>query len=642
MKNVPKRWEDIPWRTAARSVFKLQQRVFDAEQRGDLRAVGKYQSKIANSFYAKALAVRQVAQISKGKATAGIDGIKSPSPAEKMQMATGLTIHHRPSAVRRKWIPKPGKDEMRPLGIPNLIDRAHQALLVITLEPQWEAHFSNHQYGFRKGRGPQDATDFIQRHLRKAGPKWVLEIDIEKFFDCLNHEELLRRLNAPSAVADAVCRCLKAGVLDQVEHVASDIGTPQGGPLSPCLANIALAGLEPYLEREFRREYAGRTSALGMPTLVVYADDAVVLHRDRSVIEWSRAAIQRYLDPLGLRLSESKTRVSHTQQPTRPGEGAGFDFLGFHVQHVWTKKPAGVKTPYILVTPSKRSVERFYRDCADRIDKLKLSRKQRGARRDRQARGRKDPVTNMILDLNKRIQGWANYYATCNAKACFSRTDHLLHGKLWKWAVRRFDRKRVQWINDHLFSGVELDKDGKPLLRRDGSPRERKWAFKSPFVPNEKPHPTLHKLADTPIRSHVLVKPEKRFYDGDWTYWQLRMRTRYPGTPPMVSIAAFRRQKGNCALCANPILMGERLTVGMQDRIQVISHQHCSTPPPTAPETPSHIADSSRGVLCKPFARKRARGVSAERSPRGLRDASTTAGVCSLPAFSKENSHLGD
>jgi RNA-directed DNA polymerase len=641
MKSVPKRWEDINWRTAAKHVSKLQQRVFDAEQRGDLRAVGKYQNKIANSFYAIALAVRQVAQISKGRRTAGIDGVKSPTSAVTMRMASGLSIHHRPSAVRREWIPKPGKDEMRPLGIPNLIDRAHQALLILILDPQWEAHFSNHQYGFRKGRGPHDAIDFIQRHLRQAGPKWVLEIDIKSFFDCLDHEELLRRLNAPPAIDAAVRRCLKAGVLDSVDHASPEIGTPQGGPLSPLLANVALAGLEAHLEREFRRDYAGRITALGMPTLVVYADDAVVLHRDRSVVEWSRAVIQCYLDPLGLSLSESKTRISHTQQPTRPGEGAGFDFLGFHVQHVWTKKADGKRVPYIMVTPGKRSVERFYRDCADRIDKLKLSRKQRGARRDRQARGMSDPVTVMIRDINRRIQGWTNYFRVCNAKASFSRMDHLLHEKLWKWAVRRFDRKRVQWIIDHLFSGVELDRDGKPLLRRDGNPRERKWAFKSPFVPKEAPHVTLLKLADTPIRDHILVKPEKRFYDGNWTYWQLRMKTRYPGTPPMVSIAAFRRQKGDCAVCAKLILMGERLAVSQQGRIQVIGHQNCSTPP-SAPDASSYIADSSPGVPSKPIARKRARWVSADRSPRGLRDASSKVGDRSLPAFPKRSSRPGD
>jgi RNA-directed DNA polymerase len=590
MKNeIPNRWEDIRWRLAARHVFKLQQRVFDAEKSGQKNTVYKLQKKIANSFYAKALAVRQVAQISSGKGTAGIDGVKSPTAAEKLRMATELTIHHRPSSVLRKWIPKPGKDEMRHLGIPNLIDRAHQALLVLILEPQWEAHFSDHQYGFRKGRGPHDAIGFIQRHLRGTGPEWVLEIDIEKFFDKIDHEELLRRLDAPSAIIEAVKRTLRAGVLTEGVRADTPEGTPQGGPLSPLLANIALAGMEAHLEREFRRHYAGRITALGYPTLAIYADDAVVLHGDRGVVEWSQTPIQRYLDPLGLRLNLSKTRVSHTQQPTRPGEGSGLDFLGVHVQHVWTKKTGGERVPYILVTPSKRSVEQLYRDCADRIDSLKLSRKQRGARRDHQARGGDDPITNMIRDLNKRIKGWTNYFCSSNAKECFGRLDHLLHRKLWQWSVRRFDRKKVQWIIDHLFSGVEADKDGKPLLRRDGNPRERKWAFKSPFVPKDKPHLTLSKLADTQVseRRHTLVKPEKRFYDGDWPYWQTRIKSRYPATPPMVSIAALRRQQGKCATCGKPILKGERLTTHRNGRYQAISHLHCITSPSSAPEPPS-------------------------------------------------------
>ena len=593
---IQNRWEDIDWRKCTNQVFKLQQRVFNAETRGDKKTVRKLQKKIANSFHAKALAVRQVAQISSGRYTAGIDGIKSLKPAEKMRMVTGLRINHQPSSVRRVWIPKPGKDEKRPLGIPNMIDRAHQALLVSVLEPQWEARLSNHQYGFRKGRSTHDAINFIQRHLRKAGPKYVLEIDIEKFFDRLDHEELLRRLNAQPDIASAVRKILKAGALVSDEHAAPHMGTPQGGPLSPLLANVALAGLESHLESEFRREYRGRITALGPPRLVVYADDAVVLHHERHVVEWSRTAIQAYLAPLGLNLNENKTRISHTQQPTPQGEGAGFDFLGFHVQHHWTKRSGGKRDPYILVTPSKTSVTRFYRDCAERIDTLKLSRKQRGARRDRQAQGKRDPITVMISDLNRMNRGWTNYFCKCNAKECFSRLDHLIHTKLWKWSVSRIDSKRVQWIIDHLFSGVELDKHGKPLLRLDGNPRERKWAFKSPFVPNDTPHLTLLKLADTPIRIHVLIKPEKRFYDGDWPYWQLRMQTRrYPGTPPMVSIAAFRRQKGMCFDCKARIRRGELLTIGRKDRLQTISHLHCIQSSSSAPVDSSLTTDFDSG-----------------------------------------------
>lgn len=575
MKTETNRWEDYAWREARRHVFELQRRVDDAELKDDKDTRFAAQLRIPNSLDAKMLAVRQVAQFSKGRFTAGIDGVKCPRPADRMRMAIGLTIHHRPSSVRRVMIPKPGKKEKRPLGIPNMIDRAHQALLVLALEAQWEARFSGRQYGFRKGRGAQDAIGFLQRHLRKTGPKWVLEIDIEKFFDRINHDELLRRLDAPPSLEAAVRRTLVAGVLALGEFTASTEGTPQGGPLSPTLANVALAGLEAHLDREFRRHYAGRTTALGKPTLAIYADDAVVLHAKREVVEWSRTAIESYLAPLGLNLSPEKTRVSHTQQPTRPNEVAGFDFLGFHVQHVWTMGTEGERIPYLLATPSARSVQRFYEDCAERIDKLKLSKKHRGARQDRQAVGKKDPVTVMIHDLNRRIRGWSNYFIRCNAKQAFTRLDHLLHQKLWTWSIRRFDRKRREWIIDHLFSSIETDKKGLPLLRQSGEPRDRKWAFKSPFVLREQAHVTLHKLADPQLRKQILVRPHKRFFDGDWPYWQRRMKTRYPGTPPMVSIAALRRQEGKCETCGEPILQGQRLAKSKVGRLTVLTHEQC-------------------------------------------------------------------
>ena len=586
MKNeTHNRWKVLTGRVTRRRIFKLQQRVYDAELRGDKNTVRKLQQRIVSSFHAKALAVRQVAQDSSGRKTAGIDGVKSPSVAQMMRMAADLSIHHRPSPVRRLLIPKPGKKEKRPLGIPNLIDRAHQALIVMALEPQWEARFSRRQYGFRKGRGTHDAIGFIQRHLRQTGPEWVLEIDIEKFFDKIDHEEILRRLDAPPDIAIAVRRILQAGALVDGERTDSVEGTPQGGPLSPTLANIALAGLEAHLDREFRREYAGRITALGFPTLVVYADDAVVMHKNRSVVEWSRTAIQAYLTPLGLKLSESKTIVARTQQLTDQEKGAGFDFLGFHIQHQWTKKPGGKRVPYILITPSAKAVKKFYADCAERIDDLALSRKHRGARQARQAEGKKDPVTNLIIDLNRKIRGWADYFRHSNAKKAFSRLDHLLHEKLECWAKRRFDRNSAAWRKSNLFSGVETDQKGRPLLRLDGNPRDRDWAFKTPFVPNDKPHTTLLKLADTPILRQILVKPEKSFYDGDWLYWQTRMRQRYPGTPPMLILAALRRQKGICPMCNLPFQTGQVLKhVAGAGRYQHLVHTDCSMSPPSAPE----------------------------------------------------------
>lgn len=613
------RWADIPWRLAAKEVFRLQRRIHDAERRGDTATVSKLQMKLADSFFAKALAVRQVAKISPGRKTAGIDGVKSPGAVEMMRMATGLSIHHRPSAVRRKWIPKPGKKELRPLGIPNLIDRAHQALLVIVLAPQWEAHFGTRQYGFRPGRGPIDAMEFLRRHMRKAAPEWVLELDIEAFFDRIDHDELLRRVNAPSEIVAATRRCLEAGVIDFVDHAnhwePSTMGSPQGGPASPLIANIAMAGLQDHVEKAFRRDFRGRITKLGLPTVTHFADDGIVLHRDREVIEWCRPVIEAYLAPLGLRLSPTKTRVSHTQTETRPNEVAGYDFLGFHFQHVWRRGKGGRHQTCALVTPSKRSLEKFYRDCVEIMDGVKLSRKQRGARRHAQVKGFADPVTNMIRRLNLKIRGWTNYFRNCNAKAAFSRMDHLLHLKAWKWATRRFDRKTVGWIRENLFSGIELDKMGKPLLRLDGTPRQRNWTFTSPFVPKDQSHVVKGRLADTTIHTHTPVKPEKSFFDGDWCYWQARSRSRYPGTPDSVPTGAFRRQQGKCDRCGEPMETGQRLEVATKDRFRVIRHTNCNEAKPSVPESPHHSVNAPQGSRSKPGARKRARRVSVEHVP---------------------------
>ena len=611
------RWADIPWRRAAKYVHRLQCSIFDAERRGDTATVHKLQTKLANCFYAKALAVRQVAQHSPGRKTAGIDGVKSPGSVELMRMATHLEIHHRPSAVRRKWIPKPGKTELRPLGIPNLIDRAHQALLVIILAPQWEARFGRRQYGFRPGRGCHDAMEFLLRHLRKAGVEWVLELDIEAFFDRIDHDELLRRIDAPPPILDAVRRCLKAGAVDFVDHAGlwsfPDEGTPQGGPLSPPLANIVLSGLEAHLEKEFRREYRGRITKLGLPTLVIYADDAVVLHENREVVEWSRQAIELYLAPFGLRLSPTKTRVSNTWFKTRDDDPAGFDFLGLHFQYVRSaeKRKGGQRAPYLMVTPSKRSQLKFYRECAEIIDGVKLSRKQRGARRDRQAKGKPDPVTVMIHQLNSKIRGWGNYFRYCNAKETFSSIDNLLFWKTWRWATRRFDRKTVGWIRERLFSGLESDKQGKPLLRRDGTPRKRSWTFTSPFVSKDQRQICLSKLADIPILKHNLVRPEKSYFDGDWVYWQARSRKRYPGTPEGIPLGALRRQKGKCHRCGEPLCSDQRLEVAHHGRFRVIRHSACESKPPV-PESACPLVDKAGVSRSKPGAVKAARRVSAE------------------------------
>ena len=195
-------WKDIPWRKLERKVFKLQKRIFKASQRGDVKAVRRLQKTLMRAWSAKCLAVRRVTQDNQGKKTAGVDGVKSLRPEQRLELVEKMKLSQKANPTRRVWIPKPGTEEKRPLGIPTMTDRALQALTKQALEPEWEARFEPNSYGFRPGRSAHDAIDAIFNCIsRKA--KYVLDADISKCFDKINHEALLAKLknipnNAPT------------------------------------------------------------------------------------------------------------------------------------------------------------------------------------------------------------------------------------------------------------------------------------------------------------------------------------------------------------------------------------------------------------------------------------------------------------
>src|SRR5215831_4477173 len=193
---VSDEWNTIPWRKLERYIYRLQKRIYKAKQRGDTRAVRGIQRMLARSKAAKTLAVRQVTQDNRGKRTAGIDGVKNLNPKERLEMTTRLSLKGHASPVRRVWIPKPGKTERRPLGIPTMADRVRQAVAKMVLEPEWEAIFEPNSYGFRPGRGCHDAIEQIHTIMREE--RYVLEADIKGCFDNINHEALLKKVNNPA------------------------------------------------------------------------------------------------------------------------------------------------------------------------------------------------------------------------------------------------------------------------------------------------------------------------------------------------------------------------------------------------------------------------------------------------------------
>ena len=231
---VWKDWKEIDWKKVSRKVFKTQKRIYKASQRGDVKLVRRLQKMMVKSWYARLLAVRRVTQENKGKKTAGVDGVKSLKPTERIELANTLKLDGKSRPTRRVWIPKPGTKEKRPLGIPTMRDRAKQCLLKMALEPEWEAKFEPNSYGFRPGRSCHDALKAIHLAINKK-PKYVLDADIAKCFDRIDHNRLLEKLNTFPTFKRQIKAWLKSGVIDfskwaeRKGYQETSEGTPQAG-----------------------------------------------------------------------------------------------------------------------------------------------------------------------------------------------------------------------------------------------------------------------------------------------------------------------------------------------------------------------------------------------------------------------------
>ncbi len=288
-------WRGINWRQAERYVFRLQKRIYAVSRRGDIKRVRKLQHTLMRSWFNRVLAVRRVTQENQGKKTAGVDGVKSLTPIERLELARKLKLTGKSNPTRRVWIPKPGRDEKRPLGIPVMFDRALQAVLKAALEPEWEAKFESNSYGFRPGRSAHDAVKQIRNCIQHKA-KYVLDADIARCFDRIDHVALLQKVGMIGLVRSQIKAWLKSGVIDHGVFTATSEGTPQGGVISPLLANIALHGLEEMIKQEFpemshtMREtwFHKKSEEFKPPNIIRYADDFVVLHENKAVVQRCR------------------------------------------------------------------------------------------------------------------------------------------------------------------------------------------------------------------------------------------------------------------------------------------------------------------------------------------------------------------
>jgi len=438
-------WKSIDWAQAEAEVNRLQVRIAKATQEKKLNTVKRLQYLLTHSYYAKLLAVRKVTT-NKGKKTPGVDKVLWKTPVQKMNAVLSLTNKgYKANPLRRVYIDKKGKKAKRPLGIPTMYDRAMQALYALSLDPVSEVTADKHSFGFRKGRCAQDACEYIFANLaRRYSPEWVLEGDIKGCFDNISHEWLMANIPMDKSV---LRQFLKAGFVFRGDLFPTDDGTPQGGVISPILANMALDGLEKALQNHFDLSLKGAVSAFchnkSKVNLVRYADDFIITAATEEIALEAKELVRDFLKTRGLELSEEKTLITHIND--------GFDMLG------WTFRKFKGK---LIVKPSKKAIKAFVATLSETILK----------------RGKAWTQELMIQQLNQKIRGWANYHQSVCASEAFAHTDYILYEFLWQWAKRRHPHKGQWWVSTKYWhhkgnrNWVFSTEDGKELLRVDHIP----------------------------------------------------------------------------------------------------------------------------------------------------------------------------
>ena len=464
LKNDTELWNSINWVKVNQIVHRLQLRIVKAVKANNLQKVRSLQRLMARSQAAKLLAVKKVTS-NRGKRTPGVDNMVLDTPGKKWRQAQQLNQPgYSSQPLKRVYVPKKN-GKKRPLGIPTMQDRAEQSLEQLGLDPVSESTADNHSYGFRKKRSTHDAISACFNALRlKGSARWILEADIKGCFDHINHEWMAA--NIPTRKSK-LKRWLKAGYMERSVFNPTNEGTPQGGIISPTLANMALDGIESLVGNFNRRDKIH---------FVRYADDFIITGNSREILEKEvKPLIEEFLGKRGLTLSAEKTRISHITD--------GFNFLGFNLRKYGNK---------LLIKPAKSSMLRLISKVRDLVKMNKTIKTQ-----------------ELIDKLNPILRGWGNYYRHVVSKAIFCTLDHEIWKTTWQWAERRHPNKALGWVKSKYYQSV-------------GS---RNWVFRE-----QGGTVTLFKLGDIPIRRHIKIKSDANPYDPDWLeYFIKRLQRLLPG-----------------------------------------------------------------------------------------------------------------
>ncbi len=522
-------WDKVKWPLVINRVRRSQRRIYKAKRAGLSNKVHGLQKRLLSSVDARLLAVYQVTTVNKGRKTAGVDKVKIVKPNQKLALANSLKIDGKgfSDPIRRVWVEKPGKPEKRPLGIPTIRDRAKQMLVKLALEPEWEAVFEPNSYGFRPARRTHDAIEAIFLNLRRssknASPKFVFDADIRKCFDSINHDALLSKLGTFPALHNQIRSWLKAGVMEGYSNApksftSTEVGTPQGGIISPLLANIALHGLENHLKNFVEQLPAPRPNVRGSAVkrkalaVIRFADDFVIIHENRRILDQCVEETKRWLQLVGLEISQEKSSIVDSRN--------GFKFLGFQITAI---RRNGVYR--LCIIPQKEKCKRFLERVRNIVQKNKAA-----------------SSYDLIRKLRPVILGWANYYKYCECKNTFSRMTHVIFQKIRAWVFRRDTRNGRKVVKEKYFPSGRT-------YKLYGIPHNDNWVLVGTKlskggkrVENDLPH-----MVWVPSEKYVKVIGDKSPFDGDASYWAARS-PKFASCSRRVQIL-LKRQGRRCTWC---------------------------------------------------------------------------------------------
>lgn len=456
-------WEQANWPQIEAEVNRLQMRIAKAVRESRWGKVKALQRLLTCAYSGKMLAVKRVTE-NRGKRTPGTDGRIWKFPAAKWNGM--LSLQHRgykAMPLRRIYIPK-NNGKKRPLGIPCMRDRAMQALWKLALEPVSESLADPNSYGFRPRRSTADAIEQCFNALSKVkSAEWVLEGDIRGCFDNFSHFWIQQHIPMDRAI---LRQWLEAGYIDKGSLFETRAGTPQGGVISPVIANMVLDGLEAIVHANSGRTKTERRKS--KVNIIRYADDFVVTGASKEMLENKvLPSIRQFMTERGLELSEEKTRITHIKE--------GFDFLGQNVRRYRNK---------LLIKPAKKSIKSL-------LDKIREIVKRNGSATQEA----------LIRQLNPVIRGWAMYHRHIVAKTTFELVDNLIWELLWRWAKRRHPNKGARWVKERYFP----------------TKRNRKWNFATKKPANEASNGLeLFRAATVTIKRHIKIRAEANPFVSDW------------------------------------------------------------------------------------------------------------------------------